>query len=69
MELCKFEALYDGLSFTDSCYHQIGPFWFPSMFDSIGLNGAAALCSALMLVFGVVPTALQQFWIGPKQRR
>jgi hypothetical protein len=38
------------------------------MFNAIGLNGAAALCSALMLVFGVLPTALQQFWLGPRHQ-
>lgn len=36
------------------------------MFDSIGLRGSAALCSALIVVFAVLPTAVQQFYIGPK---
>ncbi|KEF58458.1 uncharacterized protein A1O9_06384 [Exophiala aquamarina CBS 119918] len=44
----------------------IGPFWFPYMFDSTGLRGAAALCSGIMLAFAVAPTALQQIWIGPR---
>ncbi|KAH8689446.1 major facilitator superfamily domain-containing protein [Talaromyces proteolyticus] len=45
----------------------IGPFWFPYMFGSIGLRGSAALCSALMVIFAILPTALQQFYLGPRK--
>ncbi|KAK0886973.1 hypothetical protein LTR02_017664 [Friedmanniomyces endolithicus] len=44
----------------------IGPFWFPIMFASIGIKNSAALCSALMVAFAVVPTLIQQFWLGRK---
>ena len=49
---------------------QIGPFWFPVMFNSIGLAASAGLCSALMAVFSGFVMAGQHFseeWRRPRK--
>lgn len=45
----------------------IGPFWFPDMFNSIGLGGSAGLMCGLIVVFSVLPTIFIQ-WHGKPMR-
>lgn len=41
----------------------IGPFWFTSMFDSVGLSKSSAIVAVLIVVLSIVPTVLLQ-WRG-----
>lgn len=41
----------------------LGPFWFTSMFDSVGLSKSSAIVAVLIVVLSIVPTVLLQ-WRG-----
>ncbi|CAN8101227.1 unnamed protein product [Discula destructiva] len=41
----------------------LGPFWFPSMFSSVGLSNSSAIVAVLIIALSVVPTVLLQ-WKG-----
>ena len=45
----------------------IGPFWFPDMFDTIGLRASAGLMAGLVVVVSLVPIGLLQ-WKGEARR-
>ncbi|KAF2126130.1 MFS general substrate transporter [Dothidotthia symphoricarpi CBS 119687] len=45
----------------------IGPFWFPYMFENIGIANSAAVASALMAGCALIPVAFLQ-WKGHKLR-
>jgi hypothetical protein len=34
----------------------LGPFWFPDMFDNLGLRGSAGLMVGILAVFSIAPT-------------
>lgn len=53
------------VTFVRQTWGFIGPFWFPQMFDNLGLYGSAGLATGLMVVFGVLPTIALQ-WKGGK---
>ncbi|KAF2403454.1 MFS general substrate transporter [Trichodelitschia bisporula] len=55
------------ITFVRQIWGFIGPFWFPSMFKSIGEANSAALCSCLVIAVSLAPTILLQ-WMGPKWR-
>lgn len=38
----------------------IGPFWFTSMLDSVGLSNSSAIVAALIVVLSIMPTVLLQ---------
>jgi hypothetical protein len=41
----------------------LGPFWFPYMFSSLGLSGSAGLMVGIIVIFSILPTILIQ-WKG-----
>ncbi|KIM94313.1 hypothetical protein OIDMADRAFT_45739 [Oidiodendron maius Zn] len=45
----------------------IGPFWFPSMFTSVGLSNSAGIVAALIVGISVIPTLLLR-WRGQTWR-
>ncbi|PGH07785.1 hypothetical protein AJ79_06173 [Helicocarpus griseus UAMH5409] len=45
----------------------IGPFWFPAMFEDVGIAASSGVTSALMVGVAVIPTILLQ-WQGAKWR-
>lgn len=56
------------ISLVRSTWSFIGPFWFPDMFDAIGLSGSAALMCSLMVVFALFPFILLQIF-GERMRK
>lgn len=40
-----------------------GPFWFPQLFENVGLPGSAGVCAALIIGVSLVPTIVLQ-WRG-----
>ncbi|KAL9095843.1 MAG: hypothetical protein Q9165_001840 [Trypethelium subeluteriae] len=45
----------------------IGPFWFPDMFNSIGVAGSGGLMAGLIFIASWVPIVFQQ-WMGQRWR-
>ncbi|KAI6865882.1 MFS general substrate transporter, partial [Hortaea werneckii] len=46
------------ITFVRQIWGFIGPFWFPPMFENIGLYGSAGLAAGLMFGFSLLPTIL-----------
>ncbi|KAJ5625406.1 hypothetical protein N7510_001715 [Penicillium lagena] len=53
------------INFVRSTWGFIGPFWFPSMFESVGLAKSSGVVTALVMGASFIPTALMQ-WQGSK---
>lgn len=51
------------ISFVRQIWGFIGPFWFPQMFESVGIGNSAGIAVALMVAVSVVPTMVLQ-WKG-----
>ena len=49
------------ISFVRQIWGFIGPFWFPQMFESIGLSASAGVAVALVVGVSLLPTILVQF--------
>lgn len=49
------------ITFVRQTWGFIGPFWFPDMFESVGLVKSAGIAVALMVGVSVVPTLVLQF--------
>ncbi|KAI6858326.1 MFS general substrate transporter [Hortaea werneckii] len=49
------------ITFVRQVWGFIGPFWFPPMFEKIGLYGNAGLAAGLMFGFSLLPTILIQY--------
>ncbi|TIA13879.1 putative MFS multidrug transporter [Aureobasidium pullulans] len=49
------------ITFVRQIWGFIGPFWFPQMFESIGLKASAGVGTALMIGVSVVPTIYLHF--------
>ena len=47
---------------------QIGPFWFPPTFISLGYAGSGGLFVGLVFIAGVLPIVFAQFWEGRKHK-
>ncbi|KAJ4397821.1 hypothetical protein N0V93_002058 [Gnomoniopsis smithogilvyi] len=39
----------------------LGPFWFPSMFSSVGLSNSSAIVAGLVIGLSIIPTVVLQF--------
>ncbi|PGH20374.1 hypothetical protein AJ80_03642 [Polytolypa hystricis UAMH7299] len=55
------------ITFVRQIWGFIGPFWMPSMFESVGLAASSGVTTALIVGFSVIPTVLIQ-WRGRKWR-
>ncbi|KAH2981158.1 MFS multidrug transporter [Aspergillus fumigatus Z5] len=55
------------INFVRSEWGFIGPFWFPAMFERVGVAPSAGVVTALILGVSFVPTALLQ-WRGERLR-
>lgn len=42
----------------------LGPFWFPQMFDAVGLVGSAGVTVGLIVGISILPTVMVQIWGG-----
>lgn len=58
------------INLVRSTWAFIGPFWFPDMFNSIGLKGSAGLMVGIMLVVSVGCIVVCQLWgRGMREKR
>lgn len=55
------------ITFVRQIWGFIGPFWFPSMFDNVGVANSAGICVGLLVLVGITPTLVVQ-WKGRKWR-
>ncbi|KAJ5874890.1 uncharacterized protein N7529_003320 [Penicillium soppii] len=53
------------INFVRSTWGFIGPFWFTSMFESVGIAASAGVAAALIMGAGFIPMALMH-WQGNK---
>ncbi|KAF9737648.1 hypothetical protein PMIN02_001271 [Paraphaeosphaeria minitans] len=51
------------ISFVRQIWGFIGPFWFPQMFENVGIANSAGVAVAMLVVVSVVPTLVLQ-WRG-----
>ncbi|KAF2448098.1 MFS general substrate transporter [Karstenula rhodostoma CBS 690.94] len=51
------------ISFVRQIWGFIGPFWFPRMFEDVGIANSAGVAVAMLVVVSVVPTLILQ-WRG-----
>ncbi|KKK18579.1 hypothetical protein ARAM_005730 [Aspergillus rambellii] len=51
------------ITFVRQIWGFLGPFWFPDMFESVGIAASAGVCVALMVGVSVIPTIFLQ-WKG-----
>ncbi|KAL2821759.1 major facilitator superfamily domain-containing protein [Aspergillus cavernicola] len=51
------------ITFVRQIWGFLGPFWFPGMFDTVGVAASAGVCVALMVGVSVLPTIFLQ-WKG-----
>lgn len=49
------------ITFVRQIWGFIGPFWFPQLFENVGLSGSAGVCCALIIGVSVIPTIFLQF--------
>ncbi|KAJ5887578.1 Major facilitator superfamily domain general substrate transporter [Penicillium taxi] len=47
----------------------IGPFWFPYMFDSVGIAASSGICCAMIIAVSVIPTIYLHWRSGANRRR
>ncbi|PWY85172.1 MFS transporter [Aspergillus eucalypticola CBS 122712] len=55
------------ITFVRQIWGFLGPFWFPSMFDSVGVAPSAGICAALVAGVSVIPTMIVH-WQGRSWR-
>ncbi|KAJ5183876.1 hypothetical protein N7492_001492 [Penicillium capsulatum] len=53
------------INFVRSTWGFIGPFWFPSMFESVGIAASSGVITALIMGASFIPTMLLQ-WQGQR---
>ncbi|PWY67910.1 MFS general substrate transporter [Aspergillus heteromorphus CBS 117.55] len=56
------------INFVRSTWGFIGPFWFPDMFDSVGIANSSGVVTALIMGASFIPTVVLQ-WQGRKWRK
>ncbi|KAL2797102.1 major facilitator superfamily domain-containing protein [Aspergillus keveii] len=56
------------INFVRSTWGFIGPFWFPDMFESVGVAGSSGVAVALIMGCGFLPMAGLHFW-GSRSRK
>jgi len=56
------------ITFVRQIWGFIGPFWFPNMFENVGVANSAGITTALIVVASLIPVALVQ-WKGDRLRR
>ncbi|KAG2411999.1 hypothetical protein HFD88_009555 [Aspergillus terreus] len=55
------------ITFVRQIWGFLGPFWFPDMFENVGIAESAGVCVALMVGVSVIPTLFLHF-LGRKWR-
>eukprot|EP00136_Aspergillus_niger_P001056 XP_001389854.2 MFS multidrug transporter [Aspergillus niger CBS 513.88] len=55
------------INFIRSTWGFIGPFWFPDMFDTVGIAKSSGVVTALLMGVSFIPTVILQ-WRGQKWR-
>ena len=48
------------ITFVRQIWSFIGPFWFPPMFENVGVAQSAGVCAALMIGVSILPTIALQ---------
>ncbi|OBT90698.1 hypothetical protein VE02_00518 [Pseudogymnoascus sp. 03VT05] len=56
------------ITFVRQMWGFIGPFWFPAMFENVGVSASAGVAVALMVGVSIFPTAVAH-WRGPSFRK
>jgi len=56
------------VTFVRQIWGFIGPFWFPAMFESVGISGSAGIAAGLLTSCSILPVLFVQ-WRGAKLRR
>ncbi|KAJ0414458.1 major facilitator superfamily domain-containing protein [Aspergillus carlsbadensis] len=56
------------INFVRSTWGFIGPFWFPDMFESVGVAGSSGVVVALIIGCGFLPMVGLHFW-GSRSRK
>ncbi|RDL29811.1 Uncharacterized protein BP5553_10676 [Venustampulla echinocandica] len=56
------------VTFVRQIWGFIGPFWFPAMFENVGVAASAGVVTALIVGVSILPTMLVQ-WRGPPFRK